>query len=112
MWQPWQSCPLGVETSTPRAFRRVLRYDWDVEPDRPVARPTTSPPARACLPTLPPTEFSMFQRMTVLAVLSAGVLSLASHTGVAQPEKKTKPEDQAKVKKALQEVQDFIGLWN
>ncbi|MBN9120987.1 MAG: YHS domain-containing protein [Planctomycetes bacterium] len=54
----------------------------------------------------------MFQRMTVLAALAAGVLGLASNAGVAQPDKKAKPEDQAKAKKALQDVQDFIGLWN
>src|SRR5262245_9173650 len=54
----------------------------------------------------------MFQRMTVLAALAAGLVGLASTTSVAQPDKKLKPEDQAKVKKALQEVQDFIGLWN
>src|ERR1051325_6153608 len=54
----------------------------------------------------------MFQRMTILAALTAGVLRLATTAGVAQPEKKSKPEDQAKAKKALQEVQDFIGQWN
>src|SRR5262245_22067433 len=54
----------------------------------------------------------MFQRMTVLAALAAGLVGLASTTSVAQPDKKLKPEDQAKAKKALQEVQDFIGLWN
>lgn len=54
----------------------------------------------------------MFQRMTVLAALAAGVLGLATTAGVAQPDKKAKPEDQAKAKKALQEVQDFIGQWN
>ncbi len=54
----------------------------------------------------------MFQRMTVLAALAAGVLGLATTAGIAQPDKKTAPEDQAKAKKALQEVQDFIGLWN
>lgn len=54
----------------------------------------------------------MFQRMTVLAALVAGMIGLATTAGVAQPDKKVKPEDQAKAKKALQEVQDFIGLWN
>jgi YHS domain-containing protein len=54
----------------------------------------------------------MFQRMTVLAALAAGILGLVTTAGVAQPDKKTKPEDQAKVKKALQDVQDFIGQWN
>ena len=54
----------------------------------------------------------MFQRMTVLAALAAGVLGLTTAAGVAQPDKKAKPEDQAKAKKGLQELQDFIGLWN
>ncbi len=54
----------------------------------------------------------MFQRTTALATLAAGILGLAALSGAAQPEKKAKPEDQAKAKKALQEVQDFIGLWN
>ena len=54
----------------------------------------------------------MFQRMTVLAALAAGLFGLAITDGVAQPDKKLKAEDQTKVKKALQEVQDFIGLWN
>lgn len=54
----------------------------------------------------------MLQRTIALAVLAAGVLALATASGLAQPEKKAKPEDQAKAKKALQEVQDFIGLWN
>src|SRR3954465_12716153 len=53
----------------------------------------------------------MFQRMTVLTALAIGLLGL-SGAGGAQPDKKLKPEDQAKVKKALQEVQDFIGVWN
>ena len=51
----------------------------------------------------------MLHRMTVFAALAAGLLALASHTGVAQPDKKARPEDQAKVKAALQVVQDFIG---
>lgn len=54
----------------------------------------------------------MFQRTAALAALAAGILALTSTTGLAQPAKKIKPEDAAKVKKALQEVQDFIGLWN
>ena len=54
----------------------------------------------------------MLHRMTVFAALAAGLLALASHTGVAQPDKKARPEDQAKVKAALQVVQDFIGTWN
>ena len=51
----------------------------------------------------------MFQRLTAVAALAAGVLALAGASGLAQPEKKADP---AKAKKALQEVQDFIGLWN
>ncbi len=54
----------------------------------------------------------MFQRTTALAALAAGILGLAAMSATAQPEKKAKPEDQAKAKKALQEVQDFIGMWN
>ncbi|MBP3955215.1 YHS domain-containing protein [Gemmata sp. G18] len=54
----------------------------------------------------------MFQRTTYIAALAVCGLGLtALHSG-AQPEKKAKPEDSAKSKKALQEVQDFIGLWN
>jgi YHS domain-containing protein len=52
----------------------------------------------------------MFLRMTALAALTAGVLGLTA-LSVAQ-DKKAKPEDQAKAKKALQEVQEFIGQWN
>lgn len=54
----------------------------------------------------------MLHRMTVLAALTAGVLGLATTAGVAQPDKKAGAEDQAKVKEALQKVQDFIGEWN
>lgn len=53
----------------------------------------------------------MFQRMTALALFTASLLGVAVSTS-AQPDKKIKPEDAAKAKKALQEVQDFIGLWN
>ena len=49
--------------------------------------------------------------MIGFAVIAVCVIGLAPHTG-AQPDKKAKPEDLAKAKKALQEVQDFIGLWN
>jgi YHS domain-containing protein len=45
-----------------------------------------------------------------LAALIAGVFGLAGIAANGQ-EKKAKPEEQAKAKKALQEVQDFIGLW-
>jgi YHS domain-containing protein len=54
----------------------------------------------------------MLKRMTGFAVIAVCVTGLASHTGVAQPDKKPTAADLAKAKKALQEVQDFIGLWN
>lgn len=54
----------------------------------------------------------MFQRITALATLAAAVTALTAASGLAQPDKAVKPADQAKAKKALQEVQDFIGLWN
>lgn len=54
----------------------------------------------------------MLQRTTALAALAAGVLALTAASGLAQPEKKADPKDQAKAKEALQKVQDFIGLWN
>jgi len=53
----------------------------------------------------------MVLRTTALAALLAGLLGLAGHPAASQ-EKKPKPEDAAKAKKALAEVQDFIGLWN
>lgn len=53
----------------------------------------------------------MIRRMFAFAALAA-MLSLASPTGVAQPDKKLSDADKAKVKKALQEIQDFIGTWN
>jgi YHS domain-containing protein len=53
----------------------------------------------------------MFQRLTCLTALAAGLLVLSASSTIAEPEKKVKPEDAAKAKKALQEVQDFIGLW-
>jgi YHS domain-containing protein len=53
----------------------------------------------------------MIRRMTAFAAL-AGLLCLTGHVSVAQPDKKPSAADLAKSKKALQEVQDFIGLWN
>jgi YHS domain-containing protein len=53
----------------------------------------------------------MLLRIMALAVLAAGLFGLGGPSSNAQ-DKKPKPEDQAKAKKALQEVQDFIGLWN
>jgi YHS domain-containing protein len=52
----------------------------------------------------------MLLRSMLLAALSAGLFGLADPVGNAQD--KPKPADLAKAKKALQEVQDFIGLWN
>ncbi len=49
----------------------------------------------------------MVRRATGLAVVLAATLGLA-----AEPEKKPTPEEAAKAKKALQELQDFIGVWN
>jgi YHS domain-containing protein len=55
----------------------------------------------------------MVLRMTALAALTLGLFALADATAQDKKEaKKPKPEDVAKAKKALQEVQDFIGLWN
>jgi YHS domain-containing protein len=53
----------------------------------------------------------MFRRSTCLAALAAGLLALAAGPTAAEPEKKVTPAEAAKAKKALQEVQDFIGLW-
>jgi YHS domain-containing protein len=53
----------------------------------------------------------MLVRMLALAAFAAGLCGLAGIAANAE-DKKVKPEDQAKAKKALQEVQDFIGLWN
>jgi YHS domain-containing protein len=53
----------------------------------------------------------MAVRLLTLAALAAGVLGLADVAANAE-DQKAKPEDQAKAKKAIQEVQDFIGLWN
>jgi YHS domain-containing protein len=54
----------------------------------------------------------MVKRTIGLAAIAAAVLGLATTAGVAQPDKKPSADDLAKAKKALQEVQDFIGLWN
>jgi YHS domain-containing protein len=56
----------------------------------------------------------MLLRITALAALVVGMFGIAGSPVASQEskdEKKPKPEDQAKAKKALQEVQDFIGLW-
>jgi YHS domain-containing protein len=53
----------------------------------------------------------MVVRMTALTALILGILGVMEAATIIWPDK-TKPEDQAKVKKALQEVQDFIGQWN
>ena len=56
----------------------------------------------------------MLLRMMALAALSVGLFGLTGSQVASQEkdEKKPSPADQAKAKKALQEVQDFIGLWN
>jgi YHS domain-containing protein len=54
----------------------------------------------------------MIVRTTAVAALAAGLLALTAGTGLAQPDKKASPDDLAKAKKALQDVQDFIGDWN
>jgi YHS domain-containing protein len=57
----------------------------------------------------------MLLRIFALTVLAVGLLGLAGAPVASQEKKadpKPTPEDQAKAKKALQEVQDFIGLWN
>jgi YHS domain-containing protein len=57
----------------------------------------------------------MVLRMTALAALAFGLFGLAGNPVASQEKKddaKPKPEDAAKAKKALMEVQDFIGLWN
>ncbi|MCE9565327.1 MAG: YHS domain-containing protein [Planctomycetes bacterium] len=60
----------------------------------------------------------MLLRMTALAALAVGLFGLAGGPAVGQDKKdpkevsKLKPEEQAKVKKALGEMQDFIGQWN
>jgi YHS domain-containing protein len=53
----------------------------------------------------------MSSRIPALAILAAGLFGL-THRPIAAEDAKPKPEDMAKAKKALQEVQDFIGLWN
>jgi hypothetical protein len=54
----------------------------------------------------------MLQRTLCRAALAAGLLALGLVT--AAPAQDTKPSaaDQAKARKALQDVQDFIGTWN
>ena len=54
----------------------------------------------------------MVRRTLALAVMLAGALGLAALAADPPEEKKLTPEDAAKAKKALQEVQDFIGVWN
>jgi ribosomal protein L24E len=50
----------------------------------------------------------MLRRVTGLALLLAAAASLA---GAADPPKPS-PQEAAKAKRALQEVQDFMGIWN
>jgi YHS domain-containing protein len=53
----------------------------------------------------------MVTRMLTILALAVGLFGLVGFSAQAE-DKKVKPEDQAKAKKALQEVQDFIGTWN
>jgi YHS domain-containing protein len=53
----------------------------------------------------------MLPRMTAMTLLAAGLIGLAGNPAASQ-DNKPKPEDAAKAKKALQDVQEFIGLWN
>ncbi len=53
----------------------------------------------------------MLIRTTFLTALAAGLLTLTTTSTAAPPEKKLSPADTAQAKKALREVQDFIGLW-
>jgi YHS domain-containing protein len=50
-------------------------------------------------------------RKSSLAMFALGLFVLIDHTVTSQ-DSKPKPEDAAKARKALQEVQDFIGVWN
>ncbi len=54
----------------------------------------------------------MFQRTTTFTAFAAVIFGMTAMSGVAQPDKKPTPDDLKNSKKALQEVQDFIGLWN
>src|SRR5262245_56768210 len=54
----------------------------------------------------------MAMRMTALAALAVALFGLTGSPVASQDEKKPGPEDAVKAKKALSEVQDFIGLWN
>lgn len=53
----------------------------------------------------------MVRQMMVLTALSLGILGVLKASVQVRPDG-PKPADQAKVRKALQEVQDIIGLWN
>jgi YHS domain-containing protein len=53
----------------------------------------------------------MLRRATGPAVFLAAAVGLAGLAG-GQPDAKLSPQDAAKAKKALQAVQDFIGVWN
>jgi len=51
-------------------------------------------------------------RMIMLTALAVGMFSLAGGPATGQEKKELKPEEVSKIKKALGEVQDFVGLWN
>jgi YHS domain-containing protein len=53
----------------------------------------------------------MALRMTALAALAVALFALTG-APVASQDQKPRPEDAARAKKALADVQDFIGRWN
>lgn len=54
----------------------------------------------------------MVLRMTALAALAVALFGLTGTPVNSQEAKQPKPEDVAKARQALGELQDFIGLWN
>ncbi len=57
----------------------------------------------------------MVLRITAFVALAIGVIGLTEAPVTSQEKKadaKPRPADQAKAKKALMELQDFIGVWN
>ena len=52
----------------------------------------------------------MIRRMSGLAVMLAVVVGLG--VGETETRAQPKPKDQAKIKEALQELQEFVGMWN
>jgi YHS domain-containing protein len=54
----------------------------------------------------------MLQRTLCRAALAAGLFALAAVAPAPAQDKKASAADQAKARKALQELQDYIGTWN